>query len=121
MNNTRNGFDNDYIKSYMITNKVQIVYKEEYWNSFLKQIRILNDDIGSTMKVSALWYEDLSQEYLTEKFETQSAGMNYKSMSRIDYFTYFTKEDMLKMKEVFDKRYDHELQYYGYLNNSNEY
>ena len=121
MNNTRNGFDNDYIKSYMITNKVQIVYKEEYWNSFLKQIRILNDDIGSTMDVSPLWYEDLSREYLTEKFEIESSGMNYKSISRINYLTYFTKEDILKMKEVFNKRYEHELQYYGYLNSTDEY
>lgn len=120
--NTPNVWNVDVVKSYIETNKITFTYKEDVWKDFLKNLRLLHEDIigfkhsekYGYFKKDILWLEDLSTESLSLKFEKMSPLMNSMIKSKLNYESYFSTKDLTFMKKQFDTYKENEFIYYGY-------
>ena len=120
--NTRSVWNADLVKSYIEKNNISFVYKEDIWKDFLKNLRLLHEDIigfkhtkaYSSFAKEILWLEDLSSESLSLKYECSDNLNNIMIPSRLNYESYFSMKDLDFMKKQFDTYKENEFIYYGY-------
>jgi hypothetical protein len=120
--NTRDIWNADLIKSYIEVHNIQFTYKEAIWKDFLKNLRLLHEDIIGSKSTNArynfakniLWLEDLSTESLSLTFECGVSVSNTTTKSRLNYESYFSTKDLDFMKKQFNTYKENEFIYYGY-------
>ena len=104
----------DILKSTIQEYKVEFKFNEICWNSFVNNIRFLNDVVIEELdKPQIIWTEDITTEWLEDYFKVVLKKVP-QPFTTFDYKTYYKPEDMKIIREIFEERFYNEFQYWGY-------
>ena len=105
----------------------KFVHNPKWFESFVHQVRYFEEDIVtyytkgkySIHNVRNLWLEDLNDELLTEWFVPDDRKKTFVMEEKIlpfpiKYETYFSKDELDKMKSKCNQVFENELKHYGY-------
>ena len=97
---------------------IKFKHNEKIWIDFIRHIRFLNDNVirelqwqGSNPQV--IYLEDVWHDWLQRRFHVQ-VNKGVLPFKTIDYKVYFKPDEMAKIKEKFDERFENEFKFYGY-------
>ena len=85
-------------------------------SSLLRDISssLLNDDIIPAFNSKqVLWLEDLTDEFLEDRFNTKPEVI-IKPFKRLNYEVYYSEKELNFIKETYNERFDNEFRFYGY-------
>ena len=103
----------DTLKSSILKYKAQFKFDEIHFKSFCRSIRFIEEEIMPTMKPQALWVEDLTHEWLCERFNVEMKKPQVLPYN-LKYELYFPKDELDKLKAATQDILDKEFKYYGY-------
>jgi len=110
--------DEDTLKSTIQVYNIKFKHNEKIWIDFIRHIRFLNDNVirelqwqGSNPQV--IYLEDVWHDWLQRRFHVQ-VNKGVLPFKTIDYKVYFKPDEMAKIKEKFDERFENEFKFYGY-------
>ena len=110
--------DEDTLKSTIQVYNIKFKHIEKVWIDFIRHIRFLNDNVirelqwqGSNPQV--IYLEDVWHDWLQRRFHVQ-VNKGVLPFKTIDYKVYFKPDEMAKIKEKFDERFENEFKFYGY-------
>ena len=103
----------DTLKSSILKYNAQFKFNEYHFESFCRSIRFIEEEIMPTMKPQALWVEDLTHEWLCERFNVEMKKPQVLPYN-LKYELYFPKDELDKLKAATQDILDKEFKYYGY-------
>ena len=107
--------DEDVLKSTIQEYNVSFKFDQGEFNNFVSNIRFLNDVIIRELdKPQVMWLEDISTEWLEDRYNVILKTPPPQPFKTLDYKVYFKPEDMAVIKEKFKERFDAEFQFFGY-------
>ena len=103
----------DTLKANILKYQAQFKFNEIHFESFCRCIRFIEEEIMPTMKPQALWVEDLTHEWLCERFNVEMKKPQVLPYN-LKYDLYFSKDELNKLKDTTQDILDKEFKYYGY-------
>lgn len=104
----------DRLKSTIQTYNIQFTFNHNIWEGFIQDVRFLNNDIMQAFdSKQVLWLEDLTDEFLEDRFNSKPKAI-IKPFKRLNYEVYYSTKELNFIKETYNERFNNEFQHYGY-------